>query len=293
MLQAAVREKIMRRAARLPAAAAVLSQLQRLLRDGNTSLEEVCDLLKRDMSLTAHILQVSNSSYFAPGILIASLEEAVGFVGYDEIYRIAGLAVGMQLAQTDLPFHSCTAGRLWENTLCGAFAMESLAQFAGLNPRLAYTTGLMRSLGKVVLELLAPDALPRPNPFNPDAGRPVGEWEEETFGCDSQAAGALLLEEWNFPPEIHDAVMHHWNPAAEGTQMRDIPLLNLAACLTEELGYPLPGERSYWRERDACLVATDLTEADVALCRAETQLMLDRVRLALPSARGAQFLRTR
>ena len=286
MLQPAVRERIMRRASKLPAAAIVLSQLQRMLRDGDTSLDEVCDLIKRDMSLTARILQLSNSSYFAPGIFISSLDEAVGFVGYDEIYRIAGMVVGMQLTQADMRFHACTAARLWENTLCGAFAMESLAQFAGLNPRLAYTTGMMRSVGKVVLELLAQETAPRPGAFNPEAGLPLGAWEEASSGCDSQAAGAVILEKWNFPPEIHGAVGRQWNPDAgqPGMEMRYALLLNLAARLTEELGYPLPGEGSYWKGGDAALASSRLTDADLALCRAETQLSFDRLRLAVAAA---------
>ena len=277
----------MRRAANLPAAAAVLSQLQRLLQDGSTSLEDVCGLLKRDMSLTARILQLSNSSYFAPGIPIASLEEAVGFVGYDEIYRIAGVVVGIQLTQKDLCLYGCSAGRLWENTLCGAFAMESLAQFASVNPRLAYTAGLMRSMGKVVLDVMGSDAAPARGHFDADSSRPLGEWEQETFGCDSQAAGALLLEEWNFPPEIFEAVRHHANPEECGTPMAYGPLLNLAAGMAEELGHPLPGEQPYWSGKGARLAAAGLSGGDLDLCRAETQLSLDRLKDAF-SGRTAE-----
>lgn len=276
----------MQRAANLPAAAVVLSQLQRLLQDRNTALEEVCDLLKRDMSLTARILQLSNSSYFAPGIPIASLEEAVGFVGYDEIYRIAGLVVGMQMTQRDLRMYGCSAGHLWENTLCGAFAMESLAQFAGVNPRLAYTAGLMRSMGKVVLERLGAEAAGTQRHFDPQCDLSLGEWEQETFGCDSPAAGALLLEEWNFPPEIFEAVRHHANPEESGMEMAYIPLLNLAACMAEELGHPLPGEQPYWRRKDARLASAGLSGADMTLCQAETQLSLDRLKEAF-SGRSA------
>ena len=73
MLEAAVRGSIKQRAANLPAATVVLPQLQRILRYRNTALDDVCELLKRDMSLIARILQLSNRPYFAPGMPIDSL----------------------------------------------------------------------------------------------------------------------------------------------------------------------------------------------------------------------------
>lgn len=287
MIQAATREGIMQRAAKLPAAALVLPQLQSLLQDRNASLEQVCDLLKMDMSLTARILQLSNSPYFAPGIPIASLEEAVGFVGYDEIYRVAGLVVGMQLAQKDLRLYGCPSSRLWENTLCGAFAMESLAQFAGVSPRLAYTAGMMRSMGKVVLDMLRPDAAPAQSRFNPHLNLSLGEWELETFGCDSPAAGALLLEEWNFPQEIFEAVLLQTNPGSPELHAAYASLLNLAAGMAEDLGYPLPGEQPYWMGKEARMDTLRLTGADMALCQAETQLSFDSLKEAFASGWGA------
>ena len=175
----------------LPATPAVLGKLQHLLSDTNSGLDEVCILLKRDMALSARVIQISNSAFFSPALPHTSLEEAVGCVGYDSICKVVGLTVGSQLYDRDLHYCAIPSSRLWENTLVCALAMESLAQFIGIDPRSAYTTGLMRSLGKLVLDRLAAEMKLAPYPA---AGEePLASWETAAFGWDNPGATALLL----------------------------------------------------------------------------------------------------
>jgi len=266
------REKILALAQKLPATACVLGKLQQLLSDPNAGLDEICELLKRDTALAARILRISNSPYFGSATPNASLEEAVGCVGYHEIYKVVGLSVSAQLLEKELAYYGYTALQLWENTLCTALAMESLAQFVGVNPRAAYTAGLLRSMGKIVLNMAAAETLPIAEAFPRSASKAVGEWERAMWGWDSAGVAVLLLEEWNFSPETCAAVRGYHFPEKTSADEIGPCLLNLAGAVAQTLGVGLAGEECYWQPHPVIFNRTQLTARDLELCTDETKL---------------------
>lgn len=273
-------DQILQCARQLPATPAILGKLQLLLADPNSDLEGICSLLKRDTTLAARTIQISNSSFFSPAEPHSSLEEAVGCVGYDPICRVVGLTISSQLCERDLRSYGIPAARLFENTLVCALAMESLAQFVGVDPRAAYTTGLMRSVGKLVLDRLA--AVEAREAYPAAGGPPLTAWEMVGWACDNGTVAAFLLEKWNFSGETVEAVRHHYDPsAASPDASAAATLLNLAARLAEDLGHGLPGEAAAWEGLEEKLREAGLTETEFELCREETRAAFAQVRPVL------------
>jgi HD-like signal output (HDOD) protein len=271
-------EAILRVAQKLPTNPAVLGKLQRLLANSDTDLDDICALLKRDLALSVRILRISNSPFYGSAAIRTSMEDAVGCVGYNEIYKVVGLTVASQIVSADLHFYGYKAERLWENFLCSALAMESVAQCVGLNPRSAYTIGLMRSIGKIALDRLAAESRPHPKPYAQGA-EPLTKWEVRIFGCDSAAIGAVLLKGWNFAGETAAAVRQHYRPELEPIGSISSFALNIAGRITEELGCGLPGEESYWDGFESKLEHAKLSESEYKMCVEETRVALDNVRL--------------
>jgi HD-like signal output (HDOD) protein len=263
-------------AAKLPAAARILSSLQLLLNDPDASLEDVCALLKLDMSLTARTISISNSSYYGSGLSHSSLEEAISYVGFNDVYKLVALTVGTQMCQENLFHYGCSATRLWENTMGNALAMESLAQFAGTNPRAAYTSGLMRSIGKAVLELFAQKNAGAIAPFEPATGQSIEQWEVENFGLDGAAVGGIVLRDWRFPDEICAAV-------EDQVQRTSLPgnLLHVANHLVREMDLGLPGEEkpTVCDIVDASAIA--LGDTELRLVFLETKSGIERLQQAV------------
>jgi HD-like signal output (HDOD) protein len=272
------RDTILRLAQKLPTTPAVLGKLQRLLANTNSELEDVCSLLKRDLSLSVRILRISNSPYYGSTTPHASLEEAVGCVGFNEIYKVVGLSVSSQLFNCDLGSYGYPADLLWENILCTALAMESLAQFAGINPRSAYTSALMRSIGKIVLDRLAAESCEPERRLPADEATPLCDWETRVFGCDNAAVAALLLTEWNLCEDSVTAIIRHYHPEAEPEAELPAFILNLAGRISSDLGYGLPGEEAYWGSIESKLAHAQIDEGEFSLCTAETKMAFENIR---------------
>ncbi|MCX6953887.1 MAG: HDOD domain-containing protein, partial [Verrucomicrobia bacterium] len=149
------RDRLLKVADSLPGAPKVLSELQHILRDPNNDLDQVTPLLRRDVALTARVIRIANGVMFSRGEPVGALEEALARVGFSEVFRLISVASMLQLADVPMRFYPSSPRKLRENSLFSALVMEALAPEVGIDPRTAYTTGLLRSVGRIVLDVTA------------------------------------------------------------------------------------------------------------------------------------------
>lgn len=273
------REKILKIAQQIPASAQVLAQLGQLLMDVNSGLEEIAVLLKRDTALAARIIRISNSAAYGSGLRVASIEDAVSRVGFAEVYRLTGIASAAQVFDHDLTLYTISGSLLRANTLVTALAIEALAKRVGVDSRAAYTAGLMRSAGKVVLDKLAKQTSPYIQTFSQSDQSHVLEWERGLFDTTNADVAAMILDSWHFPASVVNPVRDQYLlTKPTGSYVRATNLLNIAAGLAVEYGYALPGEGDAWDITPEKLKAENLTPALVTECGEEASRMFEEIK---------------
>jgi HD-like signal output (HDOD) protein len=256
------RDTIVTLGSKLAPSAVVLGRLRLLMQAADTDLEEIVNLIRLDPALTFHVIRMSNSILFGVRERNDSLEGAVSHVGYRNIYQLVGLAATRQVCQRDLAVYRLRAGRLWENAVATAAAAEVLALPAGIVPGLAYATGLLRSIGRVIIDAVAGDKV-----YPGEAEWPlVADWERATFGITSTEVTAVLLDHWRFPAELVDAVRVHHEPFAEPASNVSACVLNLACGVSARFGLDLPGEVAHWHRSEAKLTLAGVTEQMIEDC---------------------------
>src|SRR5204862_5406028 len=87
---------------KLPLLPATAQKAMALAREENASLQELCGLLERDVTLASSILKLANSPYFNWGRTVDSLEQAVVRLGLRECQNLI-MAISMRnvFNQTD------------------------------------------------------------------------------------------------------------------------------------------------------------------------------------------------
>jgi HD-like signal output (HDOD) protein len=279
---------IVRVGQKLPASPRIFSQLASLLRDMNTGLDEIVALVKMDPGLTSQVLRLSNSVLFGFSEPCTSLEEAINRIGFREVYRMVGLASTTQLFPRELTLYGVAGERVWENALATAIAMEQLARRQGVeDEQTAYTVGLLRSAGKVVLARLAAEPGKQIAPYPGEEQAPMlADWEESAFGINSNQAAAMLMEHWKFAPVIVEAVRHHFDPLARPEIPAEASLLNIAGWVVHQLGKGLPGELPYWRRHPGKFARVRLAEDDAEQTVFSAREGLNLLRSALSPVAG-------
>lgn len=240
------REKLLQTARALPADLRVLSDVGELLQDVNSELHQISALLRRDLALAARIVRISNSPTFGGGGSIASIDEAVNRVGFSEILKLVGTASAARFAERALEHYDVSATRLRDNMLYTAFACEALAQHAGFDPRTAYTAGLLRPLGLMVLDRASRGQLHWTERFGMSRSPSYSAWEGSRFGVDNCEVAALILDEWQFPAELSTAVRAHYLGRVDDYECQLACLLNLANGVAHQVGRALAGETTWW-----------------------------------------------
>ena len=194
----------------LIAPAPAVHRLLEVLESPRAGAGAIAVVLEGDVGLAAKILQVANSSFYAPRARAVSLDVAVARLGAQTIRSLA-LMDGFARR---LDGRDPVLGRWLAAFNDHAGETARLAQRL-VEPRRradAFCAGLLHECGQLVF------ASCRPVVFSAhlrlQEGRPslCGEIEPETFGVTHSRAGAYLLNLWGFPLEIVAAAADHDGP---------------------------------------------------------------------------------
>jgi DNA-binding NarL/FixJ family response regulator len=103
-----------------------------------------------------------------------------------------------------------------EDRIRHGWATASLAHamvFPGESADSAYLAGWLHDVGELVLLASAPARMRATAREALDAGRPRHEVEREHLGVTHAEVGALLLDRWDLPHAVTEAVAHHHAPS--------------------------------------------------------------------------------
>lgn len=195
----------------LPSLPSLYIKIVDALNDDDVSIEKVGKAISTDITISAKILKIVNSSYFGFDETISDITQAVSVLGIETVKNLV-LAIqvfsdsqgGEQKSQTD---------RLWHHSMNVAISAKNLMMYETGTSRLAegaYTSGLFHDIGKLIMQRAAPDAYRSALEFAQLKQVSTWEAENEILGCNHGEAGAYLLARWGLPIEVvESAVLHH------------------------------------------------------------------------------------
>jgi len=196
----------------LPTIPPVLTGIIALIDDDRAGAKKLVELIERDQALTARLLRLANSAFFGQARKVATIPRAVLLLGFSTVRNLAlGVKVwdtlGTSVSRRELE-------QLWTHAVEVAAAARVLArQQRQVSPDEAFTTGLLHDVGQLVLALrlkdLYWDTLHRATSTEHLTGL-----EQSTLGVDHAEVGSWLLEAWNLPALMVEAVRRHHDPEA-------------------------------------------------------------------------------
>jgi len=231
-------DEVVRDLEHLPSAPRVLPRLKQLLIDGNTAISEVVELVRLDPGIAARVLQFGNSAYFSHGLRCYTVEEAVNRVGYEQIYELVSTAVASQVLVRPLVTYGMEADDLWQNSIACALAAEVLADQFKVDRNVAYTIGLLHSIGMVAIDDWAARRQPELRLLS--KGLPLEHCESEraALGFHQAEVGAALLRLWAFPHVMSEPVRWQYLPNGTAAHFQLAALLHAAKWIRNTVRHP-------------------------------------------------------
>jgi HD-like signal output (HDOD) protein len=260
-------EKLLVIAKSLPVAPQIMARLHKMLLDTDSGLEDIAALLKRDVSLSTRILRIANSAAYNGG-KIGSIEEALQRVGYDEVFRLVGVAAIAAVSDTNLRCYGYTGQQFHAHNLCTALVSEAIARHTCSDTSLAYIAGLLSCIGQILLDRSGRDHVGSGEAFAEVGGGELSEWERRVFGVTHFHVSRVLLDHWGFPGAVVEAVGH--DPSLKGAPTALAQHLKLARSIVGLAGYGLAGANAVWSIPRVELGAAGLTVEDANLIQEES-----------------------
>ncbi len=242
-----ITKKMLRALAPLPDTAI---QLLALVNDPDVSLRKVADVAVRDAGISASLLRMANSAVFGLRGKVGNISDALRVIGMEQA-RYLILASGVaQSAQRELPLYQLPANVFMRHSELTANLTMAIALEAHYpNIGLAYSTGLLHDLGKVILNTLAVKRADE-SPLVPIAetmhrhGLTLLQAETGIFNADHAQVTCQLVDLWSLPDTMAGAIaIHHQPVQQDATDMLPYCLM-LANSLAAEIDtdYPVLNE---------------------------------------------------
>jgi HD-like signal output (HDOD) protein/CheY-like chemotaxis protein len=197
----------------LPSPPSSLHALLEILESPDSNACTVARVLEGDVALGAKVLQLVNSSFFAPRSRTTSLEEAVVRLGIQTIRSLVLMDEMGRAFQIPEGVPSDWLERLNAQALETAQLARRLAAPEARND--AFCAGLLHECGQLVFAVCRPAVFATLLNIRERDSRPLADIERETFGVTHAEVGAYLLSLWGFPLEIVEAAAHHHSGPAE------------------------------------------------------------------------------
>jgi putative nucleotidyltransferase with HDIG domain len=233
-----------------------VAKVLQITNDEKTGAGHLAQVISVDPTISANILKVSNSVFFASANRrISSIKEAIVRVGFLETKKIVMGMMVLNLfnaGNKNLGFNRID---FWYHSLATALFAERVARFVhGVNPEMAFLAGLLHDIGIMLLDEFFPDFFAVSLKETSAKSGHFPERETSLFGMNHNDLVGKLFPVWKIPEEITAAITGFCHVADHKTDL-DTNEKKLSFCIM--LGNMLAKAAHYGRECDQFIWPVD------------------------------------
>lgn len=206
-------DRILKSIKTIPAFPATGNKVAQLLNKVDYSVVQVASIIKFDPSITANILKMANSAYFSPLHRISNINDAVIYLGQQNLLRaIQTAGISKYYKKGALGYFDKTTD-LWEHCVAVALMSQILSKkITGQEDTTLYTAALLHDVGKIIMGEFVRDEMKKIWLLVELQKMSFLEAEETVLGINHADLGGKIAEQWNFPIEITEAIAYHHRP---------------------------------------------------------------------------------
>jgi diguanylate cyclase (GGDEF)-like protein len=193
-----------------PSPSRVASEIIALARNPEIEMAKVAQAVSRDPAMTAKILRIANSAFYAQRRPSTNLRQALVIMGLNAALTLA-LSFSLVSSMRTVRVAGIDYSRFWRRALLAATAGRAFAEaIKAAQPEDVLLAGLLQDMAVLAVDRIARNfyaALPQPAAH--------ADWmvhERASLQHDHAGYTALLLKSWNLPERIWSGVHYSHAP---------------------------------------------------------------------------------
>lgn len=201
----------------LPSFPAAVMNVLSMLRDPESSMVAIAELIKVDPGMNVRVLGTVNSAAFGLASKVSNIQHAVTLLGRS---RLEAIILSLAVRDSVPPAKaSCfNIGEFWRTAARRASLARLLAhKLHPVTETESFTAGLLQDMGiPVIVDIKKEEYCGLLKRYYENRSSNIEEMEREAFGFDHQTIGGLMAEKWELPEYMVNAIGNHHGGADEG-----------------------------------------------------------------------------
>ncbi len=204
----------------LPSLPKLYQEIMAELRSEDASMGRIAEIVSRDVGMSAKILQLVNSAFFALPRHIESIDQAVNLLGLETIKALVLSAqIFSQFEAKGVPERFLE--KLWRHCMGTAAFAKAIAKEENFSREMVddtFLAGMLHDVGKLVLSTGLPDKYREIISRTEEDGISFNRMEREILGTTHASVGAYLMGLWGFNDNVVEAIAFHHEPGTHPVQ---------------------------------------------------------------------------
>lgn len=216
-----------------PTLPTVYSQLSDTIANPRCSAQDVAYIISRDQSSATKVLQVSNSAVFGFVRQIKSINQAVVYVGFEEIKSIVLAISVIELFQDVKKIDSLDPQELWQYSFfTGVIARNIAKQIGEKNVEEYFVAGIIHTIGRLLLLISIPEIFDKILKTAKAKKLSVSKLERSVIGVSSSYLSEMLAEKWKLPVDLAKCLGNYLSGMKDGRYHKLKSVVHLATVST-------------------------------------------------------------
>ncbi len=261
----------------LPTLSTVASKLISLTAKEDTTIFDITKLISLDISLSAKVLKVVNSSFYNFPNEVGTIQQAVAILGTNAVRSLVLSFSFLNMERANVP-GGFSYEEFWERSLASAVSAKLLmGKICDDDSEEVFTVGLLANLGKLILSTAFSERYCKILSQVADGEKSLDQLEDELIGADHAYIGCEAAQYWHFPESLTLPIAYHHDPdsytGSDPLMKRNIEIVYLAGLLANILysGKPIDYHRPF-REQAKKLFSLDDETIDDLLRRVNVEV---------------------
>ena len=223
----------------------VYLEVKKVIDNPESTMADLSRAISIDPAMTATVLKLVNSAFYAMPRKVETISRAVGILGMQPVHDLT-LAVAVTRAFGRLNQQVMSMDVFWANSFFSGLVSRELARKCFLvDSERMFVEGLLREIGHLILYAQLPERAEQALRESAKTGTPIHIVEQHIVGFDFTEVGQMLVETWQLPKNFGVAIRYQHNPKETQDHGFEAALLNMANALTE--GFQSPNGYMDWQ----------------------------------------------
>ncbi|MBI4682604.1 MAG: GGDEF domain-containing protein [Nitrospirae bacterium] len=249
--------------ATLPSLPSIALRIIQEIKKDKASITELANIISFDPALSAKILRVANSSFYALPFKVDSIERAVNVLGMEALKNIA-LSFAIVRGFKRNPVDEFDHELFWKRSITSAVSAEMIALKLNMKREDTFVTPLLMDVGVLVMYLMKPDDYLRVVNKKRATKMSTCEAEISVFGFDHQDVGSEILKRWEIPENIYMPIAYHHKGQDCPANLKNMADILMLSDIISSVYHGNKSSKKFYELKRLLQERLDISEAEVS-----------------------------